>query len=680
MSKHSGSPRKGRGRGRVANMSSQVGGSKSRQSKGQHQKGPNKHTDDVNNNDMSLDYDLFSQEFNLRKPSSRSGKKDNRKEKKRKYSGHNEGISPEGKQLCVGVAIAENEESVSDNDSDYELVINSKNEKKSSGATSINPREAVSPDDILFDSPSSAQHVPSCDISTRTRSKTRETGESETCSDGTGKDNAPVGSAILAKVFDKVFDGEDLTNKDEEIQENVGDDDVDDNEAEEVESTTGSLTEFENDGGLAKMMRTVIQQENKKSEKRMMKFERKMMKEMRAESTNIYKKFVASMTEVYDELEKEISDKVEKKLSEKYDNEIKGYREKLESLEEEMKNRPAPKVTEEVIKIVRDDILSGMEKSQSVATFLDKVCKQRIDNKIKSGELDNGAEKMKQLHSQIVDMKGQMSSMSYDIDLLNPDPYAQEHLCIVCTGVPYTPGENPRKVAIAILSDMKALLESEGKSFECEKLGVIAAKRIGSLNSIYPLFKIVLGAPDQKIAVLREKWVLANSELYSNVRMRTSKSNATRAMEDNIRLVKDCLPELDEYRLAGNSRLVLKGSRDSRSSFEDRRRGRARGRGRGVRSARGNQRPRGGGHRYPDGMDHESADSSEVRDYRDSSSRARGRSDAGRNGRSRGQVRGRGSSRGRNPRGGRSGPPVSSDWRDEFWDNFDEEFPEMNVE
>ena len=314
---------------------------------------------------------------------------------------------------------------------------------------------------------------------------------------------------------------------------------------------------FEDETGFERMIRKAMDDQHKLFVKTLCRFEKSMLKDVKAATDKNYRQIEEFMDKKCIEMEQSI----ERKIDLKYEKKLKAYEDRVIKLEKELEQKAPGKMSHEDLTRVRNNILDSMQRSDSFKQGIDNIVKKRLEDKIKEGELvtDNG--EVKELKDNVSAMRRTIKDMSEDIELLNPDPFEQEHLCVVCSGVQYTKGENSRAVALEILTDLKNILYDHEEEFQCEELQVIGAKRLGSPNAKYRLLKIALGSQEQKVAVLKAKHHLAKSEKFSSVRVRTSKSNITRAMEDNILLMKEAMPELDNYRLAANSRLVRKDRR-----------------------------------------------------------------------------------------------------------------------
>lgn len=438
--------------------------------------------------------------------------------------------------------------------------------------------------------------------------------------------------------------------------------DTENDESEEENEENVEVMQFEDDSGLARMMRSIIQQENKKLEKRIKKFEEKVVKDMKSETDKTYNRLVKAMAGELSKMEGNVEKKVVDKLSEKYDNRFKEYEKKVKSLESELRNKETAKISKEDMDKVKHSIMEDIRKSKSFAQGIDGMVKQRIEKKIQEGELGVNTQSMNEVKNDIKGMKDIVGNIARDVEILNPDPFNQEHLCVVCSGVPFIAQEDPVDTAIDILSDLKNVLDDNDEKFDCKRLKVIGAKRLGNPNTKTPLLKIALASQEQKIAILKAKRYLAKSEMYSRVRIRTTKDNTTRAMEDNMLLMKELVPGLDEYRLAGNSRLVLKDRESEQTKPQVRHNA-----GRGPRGARGSAVGRGGN--SGPGREDRDAGGEFGRETRYRAERGGGNSRGpprGNGGRGRGGRRRRGAGRPRDSRGNGDswGDEATDIWRD----------------
>ena len=70
------------------------------------------------------------------------------------------------------------------------------------------------------------------------------------------------------------------------------------------------------------------------------------------------------------------------------------------------------------------------------------------------------------------------------------------------------------------------------------------------------IVKIQFNNKDDKIAVLKEKKHLSNSQDFSHVYLRSSKSYSERIMEQNLRTLLELMPDGDSWQVAGNGRVV----------------------------------------------------------------------------------------------------------------------------
>ena len=437
--------------------------------------------------------------------------------------------------------------------------------------------------------------------------------------------------------------------------------------------------------GMARVITKVMRGENKRLSRKLDRLEFNV-KEQTARN---FEMFVKYMQKNYDAMEEAVEKRLEEKFQKKYDEKISAYEAKVNQLESEMKNIEVGAVapSDDAMLKVRNEILDGLDRSKSVAKCLDSMVKQRIERKMQSGELTvnaKAAREVASLNAQIVDIKSQVKKVQQDVYILNPDPFAQEHLCIVCSGVEYFEGEDVFQIGCDILLEIKRLYGEEGYELDCDSLRIIDAKRLGSINQRFPLLKIALGSQEMKVAILKAKHVLAQSDDFYRVRVRSTKSDATRAMEDNMRLVRDNVPGLQNYKLTGNSRLVSRdGSRGSRGTSGGGRRSRGENVGRQTRPRRRVSGSRSGGRgRSSQRADagHSDYDSDEVYSQPGAHQRGRGVT-RGRYG-SRGRhYRSRGSGRGTQSRDDGWGSDRPNQWGDnEDSGNYDIEYPRMNIE
>ena len=85
---------------------------------------------------------------------------------------------------------------------------------------------------------------------------------------------------------------------------------------------------------------------------------------------------------------------------------------------------------------------------------------------------------------------------------------------------------------------------------------VVRAKRLNSKNNKPGIMKIEMASLDEKIAVLRNKRKLKDHPAYNMVYIRSSKSHEQRLLEANVADLLYMLPDGDQYRIAGNGRIV----------------------------------------------------------------------------------------------------------------------------
>ena len=81
------------------------------------------------------------------------------------------------------------------------------------------------------------------------------------------------------------------------------------------------------------------------------------------------------------------------------------------------------------------------------------------------------------------------------------------------------------------------------------------------------MLKIAFADIDQKIAVLRAKRNLANSNTLNKVRIWGSTSHAERLIEHNFKTLLNVVPgAYEKYRIAGNGKLIEKGKTNYQSN------------------------------------------------------------------------------------------------------------------
>ena len=91
-----------------------------------------------------------------------------------------------------------------------------------------------------------------------------------------------------------------------------------------------------------------------------------------------------------------------------------------------------------------------------------------------------------------------------------------------------------------------------------ENINVVQVKRIPSRNQKPGLVKVAMDSKASKIAVLRAKSLLKDSEKYSKVYLRSSKTHAERLIEINFKKMLDIIPNGSQYRVTGNGRVEEK--------------------------------------------------------------------------------------------------------------------------
>ena len=130
----------------------------------------------------------------------------------------------------------------------------------------------------------------------------------------------------------------------------------------------------------------------------------------------------------------------------------------------------------------------------------------------------------------------------------NPNPLSDPDLTIIASGIPYTESEE-------ILSKAKSLIAALGCSVS-DNVTVTAAARLPSRIPNKPGYvKISFQSLDEKVSVLRNKMKLKDSEQYSQIFLKSSKSHAERLIEQNTRAILRELPHGRNFRLDANGRV-----------------------------------------------------------------------------------------------------------------------------
>lgn len=85
---------------------------------------------------------------------------------------------------------------------------------------------------------------------------------------------------------------------------------------------------------------------------------------------------------------------------------------------------------------------------------------------------------------------------------------------------------------------------------------LVAAEPVGARGERQPtLVKVELETVRDKVAVLRRKFKLNDSDTFGRVFISSAKSHAERLMEINLRTLRE-IPAAKDYYVAGNGRLV----------------------------------------------------------------------------------------------------------------------------
>ena len=129
---------------------------------------------------------------------------------------------------------------------------------------------------------------------------------------------------------------------------------------------------------------------------------------------------------------------------------------------------------------------------------------------------------------------------------------------LVATKVPYEPDEDvkdkaERLVKVGLLSPT---------------VEVVNAMRTPTRNGRPGILKIELKDEQTKIELLRKKSTLKDdvTREFNNVYIRSSKTHAERLEEMNMRLLLNLVPGGNEYRIAGNGRVMKKTDQDGRNA------------------------------------------------------------------------------------------------------------------
>ena len=116
---------------------------------------------------------------------------------------------------------------------------------------------------------------------------------------------------------------------------------------------------------------------------------------------------------------------------------------------------------------------------------------------------------------------------------------------LVAINTPYFTGEDTSILA-------KHILQAVG----CGKKEIVNTLRTEHQNSRNGILKIQLKSRQDKIDVLRRKSNLKQSAEFKRVYLRSSKPHTERLLEVNVKTLLREIPNENQYRIAGNGRLV----------------------------------------------------------------------------------------------------------------------------
>lgn len=116
---------------------------------------------------------------------------------------------------------------------------------------------------------------------------------------------------------------------------------------------------------------------------------------------------------------------------------------------------------------------------------------------------------------------------------------------IIATNIIHEPGEDILAIASEIISSIN------------DSVNVVAATRLKSRRISKPgLVKISVSNLEEKTLALREKRKLRQTEQYTSVFLRGSKSHTDRILELNARTLLNKLPNGNQFRITSNGRIV----------------------------------------------------------------------------------------------------------------------------
>ena len=150
---------------------------------------------------------------------------------------------------------------------------------------------------------------------------------------------------------------------------------------------------------------------------------------------------------------------------------------------------------------------------------------------------------------EISELKTEQAKINERIDVLSSEVQTSfdPDVTLVAINAPYYSTEDPHLLAKHLL-----------KACNRDDKGIARATRTPERNNKPGVLKIQLKTRQDKIDVLRNKSNLRNSAEFKNVYLRTSKSHSDRLMELNMKTLLNEIPNGEQYRIAGNGRLVMK--------------------------------------------------------------------------------------------------------------------------
>ena len=151
-----------------------------------------------------------------------------------------------------------------------------------------------------------------------------------------------------------------------------------------------------------------------------------------------------------------------------------------------------------------------------------------------------------QLNTDIGHLVTRCEKIEQRLDKLEERNHFDCEQTIIAQNVPDSPGKD--------IIDLAKDLIYQGTN--THDVMVVRAKRLTGYNNKPGLLKIELQSLTEKIKVLRNKQKLKDHHSYNRVYIRSSKTHAERMMESNLTVLLQQLPYGNQYRIAGNGRLV----------------------------------------------------------------------------------------------------------------------------